>query len=121
MPPLRGREGGKKLFEPKELKSIEIDIAKRIFNINGERMNHCTGFHLDCDVGRDDRYHLHIISTVEPEFFGAFDSCGVQVNKYETKKCECRGCGKRWHLQDAKFCVDCGKKLVEPKKIRLSQ
>lgn len=102
------------MFEPKELKSIEIDLEKGIFNLNGERVSHCISFYLDGNTERDDRFHLRILTTVEPEFYGAFDASGVKINKCETKKCKCLGCGKRWHLQDAKFCVNCGKKLKEP-------
>lgn len=100
------------MFEPKQFKRLEIDLENGIFQLNGEHLSHCTGLHLDCNIGRDDRYHLHLQSYVEPEFYGKFDANGIRVDKQETKRCKCRGCGKLWHLQDAKFCCECGAELL---------
>ena len=38
-----------KIFVPHELKSVEIDVEKKIFRINGEDFGRgCTGFSISC-------------------------------------------------------------------------
>ena len=41
-----------KIFVPHELKTIEIDVEKKIFRINGESFGeNCTGFLISCVPG----------------------------------------------------------------------
>ena len=41
-----------KIFTPHELKTIEVDVEKKIFNVNGEDFGkHCTGFSISGAVG----------------------------------------------------------------------
>lgn len=42
----------KKIFVPHELKSIEIDVEKKIFRVNGEDFGkNCDGFSISCKTG----------------------------------------------------------------------
>lgn len=52
-----GKEGSKteerKIFIPHELKTIEIDVEKKIFRVNGEDFGKsCTEFSIGCSAGR---------------------------------------------------------------------
>lgn len=48
-----------KIFVPHELKTIEVDVEKKIFRVNGENFGKgCTGFNISCDV--DDGYKIHM-------------------------------------------------------------
>lgn len=41
-----------KIFTPHELKTIEVDVEKKIFKVNGEDFGkNCTGFTISCEVG----------------------------------------------------------------------
>lgn len=41
-----------KIFTPHELKTIEVDVEKKIFKVNGEDFGkNCTGFTISCAVG----------------------------------------------------------------------
>lgn len=43
----------RKIFVPHELKTVEIDVEKKIFRVNGEDFGKdCTSFSLDCSAGR---------------------------------------------------------------------
>lgn len=43
----------RKIFTPHELKTIEIDVEKKIFRVNGEDFGKgCTGFSIDCSTSR---------------------------------------------------------------------
>lgn len=43
-----------KIFVPHELKTIEIDVEKKIFRVNGEDFGkRCTGFSIWCDSSKD--------------------------------------------------------------------
>lgn len=40
-----------KIFVPHELKTIEIDVEKKIFRVNGENFGkNCDGFSIDCST-----------------------------------------------------------------------
>lgn len=37
-------------FTPRELKTIEVDVEKKVFKVNGEEFGkNCTGFTISCD------------------------------------------------------------------------
>lgn len=45
----------RKIFVPHELKTIEIDVEKKIFRVNGEDFGKdCTGFSLCCSTKHSD-------------------------------------------------------------------
>lgn len=45
----------RKIFVPHELKTIEIDVEKKIFRVNGEDFGKdCTGFSLYCSTNHSD-------------------------------------------------------------------
>ena len=40
---------------PRELKTVEIDVEKKIFRVNGEDFSKATGFNLSCKPSLSDR------------------------------------------------------------------
>lgn len=40
---------------PRELKTVEIDVEKKIFRVNGEDFSKVTGFNLSCKPSLSDR------------------------------------------------------------------
>lgn len=49
------------IFTPHELKTIEVDVEKKIFRVNGEDFGKgCTGFSIGCDAGKDEKEFLRI-------------------------------------------------------------
>lgn len=49
--------GENKIFTPHELKTIEVDVEKKIFKVNGEDFGmNCTGFSISCEVGKRDEW-----------------------------------------------------------------
>lgn len=50
---------------PNELKSIEVDVEKKIFNVNGVPFGKgCTGFIISCDARSGFRVRIGIDTTV---------------------------------------------------------
>lgn len=46
-----------KIFTPHELKTIEVDVEKKIFRVNGEEFGkNCNGFSISCEVGNYDEW-----------------------------------------------------------------
>lgn len=46
-----------KIFTPHELKTIEVDVEKKIFKVNGEEFGkNCTGFSISCEAGNRDEW-----------------------------------------------------------------
>lgn len=46
-----------KVFTPHELKTIEVDVEKKIFRVNGEDFGkNCTGFSISCIAGNYDEW-----------------------------------------------------------------
>lgn len=49
----------KSIFVPHELKTIEVDVSKKIFRINGEEFGEgCTGFRITCH--RYDEFDIRV-------------------------------------------------------------
>lgn len=50
---------------PNELKTIEVDVEKRIFKVNGEPFGeNCTGFSISCDANDGYTLRMEIDTTV---------------------------------------------------------
>ena len=55
-----------KLFMPHELKTVEIDVEKRSFKINGEDFGkNCTGFTMTCNGVDDFNIRVEVDTTVQ--------------------------------------------------------
>ena len=55
-----------KIFTPHELRTIEVDVEKKIFRVNGEDFGvGCTYFAISCDGADDFKVEMHINTTVE--------------------------------------------------------
>ena len=74
----------RKIFVPHELKTIEIDVEKKIFRVNGEDFGKgCTGFQIFCDTkhAKDDGMFsvcMHIDSDMR--FLGNYDADGNKID-----------------------------------------
>ena len=61
-----------KIFTPHELKTIEIDVEKNIFKINGESFGKgCTGFAIYCNGHKDFEIRVEVDTTVVISSYGA--------------------------------------------------
>lgn len=46
-----------KVFVPHELKTIEVDVEKKIFRVNGEDFgSRCSGFTIGCQAGNKENW-----------------------------------------------------------------
>ena len=73
-----------KIFIPHELKTIEVDVEKKIFRINGEDFGFgCTGFMITCTPD-DFRIDMEIDTTVR---FVSYSNKGElkEQGEYESK------------------------------------
>lgn len=64
------------IFTPHELKTIEVDVEKKIFRVNGEDFGHgCTEFEIRCSAGKDDffKVNMRVGTTVN---FSSYDRNG---------------------------------------------
>ena len=56
---------GGNLFPPMELKTIEVDVEKKIFNVNGKPFGEgCTGFSISCEASEGYKIRMEIDTTV---------------------------------------------------------
>ncbi len=54
-----------KLFVPHELKTIEVDVEKKIFKVNGEDFgNGCSSFRISCIAGKGWEVKMDIETSV---------------------------------------------------------
>lgn len=57
------------IFTPHELKTIEVDVEKKIFRVNGEDFGKgCTGFSIGCDAAKDDFFEIRMTVDAGIEF-----------------------------------------------------
>lgn len=65
----------KQIFTPQELKTIEVDVGKKIFRINGEEFGkQCTGFSISC-TAEGFKLRVEVETTVA---FVNYDEAGKQ-------------------------------------------
>lgn len=73
-----------KIFTPHELKTIEVDVEKKIFRINGEDFgNDCTGFAIFCNGHRDFHIRVEVDTKVVIANYG-FDLRKEKEKEYQT-------------------------------------
>lgn len=66
------------LFVPHELKTIEVDVEKKIFRVNGEDFGMgCTGFTIWCDAPDDFNIHMEINTKVHFAKYQGIDRISV--------------------------------------------
>ena len=73
----------RKIFVPHELKTIEIDVEKNVFRVNGEDFaKNCTGFNLDCSANIDntERYSVCMDISTDIRFRANFDNEGRRTS-----------------------------------------
>lgn len=67
-----------KLFVPHELKTIEVDVEKKIFKVNGEEFGkHCTGFTITCEGYNEFWIRMEINTTVQLASYQGTDRTSV--------------------------------------------
>lgn len=60
-----------KLIQPIELKTIEVDVEKKIFNVNGKPFGEdCTAFSISADAVEGYRIRMEIDTTVRLASYG---------------------------------------------------
>lgn len=67
-----------KIFVPHELKTVEIDVERKIFRVNGEDFGkHCTGFTINCSTEREGDKFLNLSLYVDTGIsFTSYDHNG---------------------------------------------
>lgn len=67
-----------KLFVPHELKTIEVDVEKKIFRVNGEEFGkHCSGFTISCKRHNEFWIRMEIDATVQYAEYNGMDRTSV--------------------------------------------
>lgn len=79
-----------KIFTPHELKTIEVDVEKKIFKVNGEDFGKdCTGFSISCETGNRDEWFRVLMEISQNLAFESkydFDGNKTSDKKYEGKR-----------------------------------
>lgn len=71
---------------PNELKTIEVDVEKKIFNVNGAPFGkRCTGFRISCDACTGFDIRIDIDTTVS---LANYDTRGNKKTGYSYEKQE---------------------------------
>lgn len=65
---------------PSELKTIEVDVDKKIFNVNGVPFGkRCTGFYISAETVEGFKIHMEIDTTV---CLASYDINGKKITDY---------------------------------------
>ena len=68
-----------KVFVPHELKTIEVDVEKKRFLVNGEPFGaDCTGFSISCEAGVGYRVSMEVNTSV---IFANYSEDGEKLKK----------------------------------------
>lgn len=69
---------------PNELKTIEVDVEKKIFNVNGVPFGgSCTSFSISSEAGEGFRIYMELNTTVK---FASYEMGGKKIEDYTYKK-----------------------------------
>lgn len=69
---------------PNDLKTIEVDVEKKIFNINGEPFGKgCTGFRISCEASEGFNIRIDIDTTVK---LASYEMNGKKKTDYTYEK-----------------------------------
>ena len=78
-----------KLFVPHELKTIEVDVEKKVFRINGEDFGKdCDGFSISCNAGNRQKWFEISVNLHADVQFANYDIHGekTEEGQYQVKK-----------------------------------
>ena len=79
----------KKIFAPHELKTVEIDVEKKIFRVNGEDFGkNCDEFYISCSTksNREPSEFLKVDMRIGTQIiFGDYDNEGKKTNEGSRK------------------------------------
>lgn len=77
---------------PRELKTVEIDVEKRIFRVNGKDFSKVTGFNLSCKPSLSDseKDWFRVILSLESslKYMSEYDIYGNATSQEEWRKQE---------------------------------
>lgn len=79
----------REIFVPHELKTIEIDVEKKIFCVNGEDFGKgCDSFSISCQTGdRDEWFEVHMRVHTDVKYANYnFDGEKTKEGKYQRKE-----------------------------------
>lgn len=82
----RGGDTVGEIFTPHELKTIEVDVKKKIFRVNGEDFGKgCTSFHIGCDANNGDFFEIgmRVDTTIK---FANYDFYGKKTYEGERRR-----------------------------------
>lgn len=79
-----------KIFVPHELKTIEVDVEKKIFRVNGEDFGrNCTGFTISCSAERETDKFLNLSMYVDTGIsFTSYDNSGNKTSESFKEKAD---------------------------------
>lgn len=73
-----------KIFVPHELKTIEVDVEKKLFLVNGEPFGeYCTGFSIWCEALEGYRVRMEIDTAVH---YAAYSEDGEKLSEETIKR-----------------------------------
>lgn len=80
-------EKDKKVFTPHELKTIEVDVEKKIFRVNGEDFGEdCENFIIKCDANNENSFFEVTMNVGTVVKFSSYDWNGEKINDYTRKR-----------------------------------
>lgn len=72
---------------PRELKTVEIDVEKKIFRVNGEDFSKVTGFNLSCDPALsnegEDWFRVILSVASKIQYISEYDISGKKTSTEE--------------------------------------
>ena len=76
-----------KIFVPHELKTIEIDVEKKIFRVNGEDFaKNCDSFSFTCQTGKFDEWFKVGMGVHTDIKYASYDFDGKKSKEEESKR-----------------------------------
>lgn len=75
------------IFTPHELKTIEVDVEKKIFRVNGEDFGEgCTEFSISCSAERNTDEFLNVNMRIESDVhFSTYNEKGEKTTDHTYK------------------------------------
>lgn len=75
------------IFTPHELKTIEVDVEKKIFRVNGEDFGErCTEFSISCSAKRNTDEFLNVDMRIESDAcFSTYNENGEKTSDHTYK------------------------------------
>lgn len=84
-----------KIFVPHELKTIEIDVEKKIFRVNGEDFgNNCTAFSINCETQKYDEWFRVYMRAHADVKYANYDINGMKTKEQQYQSVEIKEGGE---------------------------